>query len=97
MKHAPKELGFGVPGRRAYLNITPHVAEFVGESGISNALCLVDPMHIIITAAAYVNDDERGLIQDFDRWLERLAPHEPSCSADTTTGRTTPTRAGNAS
>jgi thiamine phosphate synthase YjbQ (UPF0047 family) len=47
----------------------------VRESGIANGLCLVNPMHI--TAAVYVNDDERGLIADFDDWLERLAPHEP--------------------
>ena len=76
MKHARKELWFEVPERRAYLNITPQVEEFVRESGIANGLCLVNPMHI--TAAVYVNDDERGLIQDFDDWLERLAPHEPT-------------------
>ena len=76
MRHARKELWFEVPERRAYLNITPQVEEFVRESGIANGLCLVNPMHI--TAAVYVNDDERGLIQDFDDWLERLAPHEPT-------------------
>jgi secondary thiamine-phosphate synthase enzyme len=75
MKHARKELWFEVTERRAYLNITPQVEEFVRESGIANGLCLVNPMHI--TAAVYVNDDEAGLIQDIDDWLERLASHEP--------------------
>ena len=75
MKHARRELVFEVPKRRAYLNITPEVEEFVRESGIANGLCLVNPMHI--TAAVYVNDDERGLLRDIDDWLERLAPHEP--------------------
>ena len=75
MKSARKELTFELPERRGYLNITPQVEEFVRESGIDEGLCLVNPMHI--TAAVYVNDDERGLIQDIDDWLERLAPHEP--------------------
>ena len=75
MNHARKELVFELPERRGYVNITPQVEEFVRESGIANGLCLVNPMHI--TAAVYVNDDERWLIQDLDDWLERLAPHEP--------------------
>jgi len=75
VRHARKELTFELPERRGYLNITPQVEEFVRESGIREGLCLVNPMHI--TAAVYVNDDERGLIQDIDDWLERLAPHEP--------------------
>ena len=75
MKHARRELWFETPERRAYLNITPQVEEFVRESGIEHGLCLVNPMHI--TAAVYVNDAESGLIQDIDDWLERLAPHEP--------------------
>jgi secondary thiamine-phosphate synthase enzyme len=75
VKHARKELTFELPERRGYLNITPQVEEFVQDSGIREGLCLVNPMHI--TAAVYVNDDERGLIQDIDDWLERLAPHEP--------------------
>ena len=75
MKHARKELTFELPERRGYLNITPQVEEFVRESGIREGLCLVNPMHI--TAAVYVNDDEGGLIEDIDDWLERLAPHEP--------------------
>jgi secondary thiamine-phosphate synthase enzyme len=75
VRHARKELAFELPERRGYLNITPQVEEFVRESGIREGLCLVNPMHI--SAAVYVNDDERGLIQDIDDWLERLAPHEP--------------------
>jgi secondary thiamine-phosphate synthase enzyme len=75
VRHARKELFFELPERRGYVNITPQVEEFVRESGIANGLCLVNPMHI--TAAVYVNDDERGLIQDIDDLLERLAPHEP--------------------
>ncbi len=75
MKHATDYLTFETPNRRDYLNITPQVEEFVRASGIEHGLCLVNPMHI--TAAVYVNDDEPGLIADFDEWLERLAPHEP--------------------
>ena len=75
MKHATEYLTFETPNRRDYLNITARVEAFVGESGIQHGLCLVNPMHI--TAAVYVNDDENGLIQDIDDWLERLAPHEP--------------------
>jgi secondary thiamine-phosphate synthase enzyme len=75
MKHATDYLTFETPKRRDYLNITPQVEEFVRRSGIEHGLCLVNPMHI--TAAVYVNDDEQGLIADFDEWLERLAPHEP--------------------
>ena len=90
MKHARKELWFEVPERRAYLNITPEVEEFVRESGIANGLCLVNPMHI--TAAVYVNDDERGLIQDiatgWNGWLRTSRCR----STGTTTARTTPTR-----
>lgn len=75
MKHATDYLTFETPNRRDYLNITPQVEAFVRRSGIEHGLCLVNPMHI--TAAVYVNDDEQGLIADFDEWLERLAPHEP--------------------
>jgi secondary thiamine-phosphate synthase enzyme len=75
VKHARKELVFELPERRGYVNVTPQVEEFVRQSGIAEGLCLVNPMHI--TAAVYVNDDEQGLIRDFDDWLERLAPHAP--------------------
>ena len=76
MKHATEYLTFETPNRRDYLNITPRVEEVVHRSGIQHGLVLVNPMHI--TAAVYVNDDEGGLIADFDDWLERLAPHEPT-------------------
>jgi secondary thiamine-phosphate synthase enzyme len=76
MKHTTAYLWFETPHRRDYLNITPEVEAFVERSGIAEGLCLVTPMHI--TAAVYVNDDEPGLIQDFDDWLEQLAPHAPT-------------------
>ena len=70
-----KELWLNVPGRRAFVNITPQVEECLGESGIQEGLCLVNAMHI--TASVYINDDERGLLADYEEWLEGLAPHEP--------------------
>jgi secondary thiamine-phosphate synthase enzyme len=75
MKSHREELWFNVEGRRDYINITPQVERAVGESGVSEGLCLVNAMHI--TASVYVNDDEPGLIQDYDDWLEQLAPHAP--------------------
>jgi secondary thiamine-phosphate synthase enzyme len=75
MKSHRKELWFNVPGRRAFLNITPDVMDALGESGVIEGLVLVNAMHI--TASVFVNDDERGLHQDYERWLEELAPHEP--------------------
>ena len=76
MNHATDYLTFETRGRRGYINITDRVEGFIGASGIQHGLCLVSPMHI--TAAVYVNDAESGLIEDFDTWLERLAPHEPT-------------------
>jgi len=64
-----------VPTRRAFINITPQVEECLRESGIKEGLCLVNAMHI--TSSVFINDDESGLHEDYDRWLERLAPHEP--------------------
>ncbi len=75
MKSYRKEIWFRTPHRRDYLNITDKVSEAVAESGIKEGLCLVNAMHI--TASVYINDDESGLIQDYDDWLEQLAPHEP--------------------
>lgn len=75
MKSYREELWFETKERRAYLNITPQVEMAVKKSGVQEGLCLVNAMHI--TASVYINDDERGLIQDFDELLERLAPHEP--------------------
>ena len=70
-----KELWFNVPGRRAFLNITPQVEKCVRESGARGGFVLVNAMHI--TASVFINDDEPGLHQDYDVWLEQLAPHEP--------------------
>ncbi len=76
MKSHRKELWFDSPSRRAYLNITAQVERSVQESGIQEGLCLVNAMHI--TASVYINDDEDGLLHDYDTWLEELAPHEPT-------------------
>lgn len=70
-----KELWFNTETRRDYINITQDVQDVVDESGITEGLCLVNAMHI--TASVYINDDESGLISDYDKWLEKLAPHEP--------------------
>lgn len=75
MKSFRKELFFNVPDRRGYINITREVQKAIDESGIQEGLCLVNAMHI--TASVYINDDESGLLQDYDKWLEKLAPHEP--------------------
>ncbi|MDB5292136.1 MAG: secondary thiamine-phosphate synthase enzyme [Phycisphaerales bacterium] len=76
MKHLREELWFNTPHRRDYVNITDQVEALVRKSGVQNGLCLVNAMHI--TASVYINDDESGLIQDYDQWLEQLAPHEPT-------------------
>jgi len=76
MKSFRKELWFDVPGRRAFINITPDVEEALEESGISEGLVLVNAMHI--TASVFINDDESGLHQDYEKWLEGLAPHAPT-------------------
>jgi secondary thiamine-phosphate synthase enzyme len=75
MRSFRKELWFEVPTRRAFINITPKVQEYVRESGVREGLVLVNAMHI--TASVFINDDETGLHQDFDAWLEKMAPHEP--------------------
>jgi secondary thiamine-phosphate synthase enzyme len=75
MKSYREELWFNLPARRGFINITPLVAEIIGKSGIQEGLVLVNAMHI--TASVFINDDEDGLHQDYDRWLEKLAPHEP--------------------
>ena len=78
MKSYRKELWFHVPTRRALINITPEVEECLKESGIREGLLLCNAMHI--TASVFINDDESGLHQDYEEWLERLAPHEPVSS-----------------
>jgi secondary thiamine-phosphate synthase enzyme len=75
MKNFRKELWFEVPSRRAFINITSEIEEYVRESGIQEGFVLVNAMHI--TASVFINDDETGLHHDFDTWLEKLAPHEP--------------------
>jgi secondary thiamine-phosphate synthase enzyme len=70
-----KELWFHVPGRRAFLNITPQVEQALAESRVREGLVLVNAMHI--TASVFINDDESGLHADYEDWLEQLAPHEP--------------------
>lgn len=74
MKTYREELWFHTTTRRAYLNITPQIEAAVEKSGIREGLVLVNAMHI--TASVYINDDERGLLQDYDDFLERLAPQQ---------------------
>ena len=76
MKSYRKELWFNVPARRGLVNITPQVNECLCESGVQEGLVLVNAMHI--TASVFINDDEGGLHQDYEKWLEKLAPHEPT-------------------
>lgn len=80
MKSHRQELWFQTPGRRSFVNITPEVEEALAASGIREGLCLVNAMHI--TASVFINDDEPGLHRDYERWLEELAPHEPTSRYD---------------
>ncbi len=75
MKSYRKELLDESAQRRAFLNLTPQVEQCVRESGVQEGLCLVNAMHI--TASVFINDDEGGLHQDLERWLEKLAPEKP--------------------
>ncbi len=75
MKSLTEYLWFNIPSRRGFVNITSTVQELVRKSGVKEGLCLVNAMHI--TASVFINDDEPGLLQDFEDWLEGLAPHEP--------------------
>ena len=76
MKSHTKYLTFNVPERMGFVNITPQVVGEVKHSGIKEGLCLVNAMHI--TASVFINDDEPGLHYDYEKWLETLAPHEPT-------------------
>ncbi len=76
MKTFRKELWQNLPTRRGFVNLTPQVEEALRESGIREGLCLVNAMHI--TASVFINDDESGLHQDYEKWLEGMAPHEPT-------------------
>jgi secondary thiamine-phosphate synthase enzyme len=75
MKSHRKELWFQVPARRGFVNITADVQRAVDEAGVKEGLVLVNAMHI--TASVFINDDERGLLGDWERWLEKLAPEKP--------------------
>ncbi len=75
MKSYRKELWFNVTKRREFINITSQVNTCLKESGVQEGLVLVNAMHI--TASVFINDDESGLHQDYEEWLEKLAPHEP--------------------
>lgn len=76
MKSLTEHLWFEVPNRRGFVNITDTVERLVKKSGVQEGLCLVNAMHI--TASVFINDAEDGLLQDYDDWLETLAPHEPT-------------------
>jgi secondary thiamine-phosphate synthase enzyme len=75
MKSLTRYITVNFPRRRGFINITPEVAQCVSESGVREGLCLVNAMHI--TASVFINDDEPGLHQDFEHWLEKLAPEKP--------------------
>ncbi len=75
MKSYRKELWFEIPTRRALINITQDVRDCIEQSGIREGMALVNAMHI--TASVFINDDESGLHHDYEKWLEKLAPHEP--------------------
>lgn len=75
MKHYREELFFNTSTRMAFINITDKVQSAVNKSGVQHGLCLVNAMHI--SASVYINDDEPGLLHDYEKWLEKLAPHAP--------------------
>lgn len=75
MKSLTQYLKFNTKTRVAFVNITPEIAKLVRKSGVKEGLCLVNAMHI--TASVFINDNEKGLHRDYQRWLEELAPHEP--------------------
>jgi secondary thiamine-phosphate synthase enzyme len=75
MKSYRKEIIMHLPSERGFVNITPQVEQAVVESGVKEGFVLVNSMHI--TASVFINDDETGLHQDFETWLEGIAPHAP--------------------
>lgn len=75
MKYFTEHLWFDTRNKREFINITTRVEECLERSGIREGLCLVNAMHI--TSSVFINDDEDGLHRDFERWLEKIAPHEP--------------------
>ncbi len=80
MNSLTEYLTFNIKTRRAFLNITPQIEKLVHKSGVKEGLCLVNAMHI--TASVFINDDEKGLHKDFEKWLELLAPHAPTSKYD---------------
>src|SRR3954469_10522829 len=76
MKAHTEYLTFTVPARMDFVNITPQVEEAVRKSGVSEGIVLCNAMHI--TASVFINDDEAGLHADYKKWLEGLAPFDPS-------------------
>ena len=75
MKSLTEYMIFNVNSRRGFVNITPDIRKLVTKSQVKEGLCLVNAMHI--TASVFINDNESGLHSDYEKWLERLAPHEP--------------------
>ena len=75
MKSLTEYMTFNVNSRRGFVNITPDIRKLVKKSQVKEGLCLVNAMHI--TASVFINDNESGLHSDYEKWLERLAPHEP--------------------
>jgi secondary thiamine-phosphate synthase enzyme len=76
VKSHREEIMMEVPARRGFVNITPQVEAALARSGIREGLCLVNALHI--TASVFINDDEGGLHHDYEKWLEKLAPHAPT-------------------
>ena len=87
MKSKTEYLTFNTPTRGAFINITPEVRRIVDASGVKEGICLVNAMHI--SASVFVNDDEHGLHQDFEKWLEELAPYSPESYLHNRTGEDT--------
>ena len=75
MKSLTEYLTFRTKSRREFVNITQEVEKFVKKSGVKEGMCLVNAMHI--TASVFINDNESGLHNDYEKWLESLAPHQP--------------------
>ena len=73
MKSLTKHLTFNIKSRRGFVNITPDIRKLVDQSQVQEGLCLVNAMHI--TASVFINDNEDGLLHDYEKWLEGLAPH----------------------
>ncbi|MGB0724747.1 MAG: secondary thiamine-phosphate synthase enzyme YjbQ [Nitrosopumilus sp.] len=75
MKSLTNHLTFNIKSRRGFVNITPDIRKLVDQSQVQEGLCLVNAMHI--TASVFINDNEDGLLHDYEKWLEELAPHDP--------------------